>query len=116
MTTWSPRPLMDFDVTRRFLRYILAVVATRGAAGRMSDVFALPTLRVTTEQFETIISHCYRAFPNEACGMLSGPMVGTEPTGDVTHAYPCRNADESARTYTVDSRDLLRAMRDSEMR
>ena len=30
--------------------------------------------------------------------------------------HPCRNADASARTYTVDSRDLLRAMRDAEER
>src|SRR5262249_53332189 len=108
MTTWSPRPLMNSDVTRRFLRYILAVLATMGAPGRMSEVFASPTLRVTTGQFETIVSHCYRGLPNEACGMLAGPMVGSEPIGDVTDVYPCRNADESARTYTVDSGDLLR--------
>ena len=37
-----------------------------------------------------------------------------EPTGDVTQVYPCRNADASARTYTVEPRDLLRAMRDAE--
>ena len=36
------------------------------------------------------------------------------PTGDVTQVYPCRNADASARTYTVEPRDLLRAMRDAE--
>jgi len=30
--------------------------------------------------------------------------------------YPCTNADASARTYTVDSRDLIRAMRDAETR
>jgi proteasome lid subunit RPN8/RPN11 len=34
----------------------------------------------------------------------------------VSVIYPCTNADESARTYTVDSRDLLRAMRDAESR
>ena len=47
--------------------------------------------------------------------MLAGPMGGAgEPTGDVTQVYPCRNADASARTYTVEPRDLLRAMRDAE--
>ncbi len=30
--------------------------------------------------------------------------------------YPCLNSDRSARTYTVDSRDYLRAMRDAEER
>lgn len=48
--------------------------------------------------------------------MLAGPMVDGEPTGVVSAAYPCRNADASARTYTVEPRDLLRAMRDAESR
>lgn len=48
--------------------------------------------------------------------MLGGPMVEGEPTGEVTAVYPCRNADASARTYTVEPRDLLRAMRDAEAR
>ena len=39
-----------------------------------------------------------------------------EPTGAVTAVYPCTNADASARTYTVDSRDLIKAMRDAESR
>ena len=47
--------------------------------------------------------------------MLAGPMDDAgEPTGAVTQVYPCRNADASARTYTVEPRDLLRAMRDAE--
>ena len=32
----------------------------------------------------------------------------------MTRVYLCRNADASARTYTVDSRDLLHAMRDAQ--
>ncbi len=47
--------------------------------------------------------------------MLGGPIDGDmQPTGDITTVYPCRNADESGRTYTVDSKDLLRAMRDAD--
>ena len=62
-----------------------------------------------------IVAHCFDGLPDEACGMLAGPMNGDgEPTGDVTQVYPCRNADASARTYTVEPRDLLRAMRDAE--
>jgi proteasome lid subunit RPN8/RPN11 len=81
------------------------------------SAFATPTLRLTESQHRTIIAHCYDALPNEACGLLAGP-VGTdcEPTGVVTEARPCRNADASAVTYTVDSRDLLRAGRDAEAR
>lgn len=49
--------------------------------------------------------------------MLAGTMQeGGEPTGIVTEVYPCRNADNSASTYTVDSRDLMKAMRAAEAR
>jgi proteasome lid subunit RPN8/RPN11 len=74
----------------------------------------LTTLRLTPAQHAAVLAHCYEGFPNEACGMLAGPMVDGVPTGEVRAIYPCRNADESTRTYTVDSRDLIRAMRDAE--
>lgn len=64
-----------------------------------------------------IVAHCLDGLPDEACGMLAGPMDSDgEPTGEITAVYPCRNADASARTYTVEPRDLLRAMRDAESR
>jgi proteasome lid subunit RPN8/RPN11 len=76
--------------------------------------FATPTLRLTAEQYRTILAHCYDELPDEACGLLAGPLDGLEPTGEVHAVHPCRNADESARTYTVDSRDLLRVSREAE--
>lgn len=69
---------------------------------------------LSKEHYEVIIGHCFDGLPDEACGLLAGPMNGVEPTGEVRGVYPCRNADQSARTYTVDSRDYLRAMRDAE--
>lgn len=63
-----------------------------------------------------IVGHCFDGLPDEACGMLAGPMVSGEPTGQIEGVYPCRNADASARTYTVEPRDLLHAMRDAEAR
>jgi proteasome lid subunit RPN8/RPN11 len=49
--------------------------------------------------------------------LLAGPADERgEPTGVVSVVYPCTNAEASARTYTVDSRDLIRAMRDAESR
>ena len=71
-------------------------------------------LRLSADQYRAIVAHCFDGLPDEACGMLAGPMNGAEPTGDVAQVYPCRNADASARTYTVEPRDLLRAMRDAE--
>jgi proteasome lid subunit RPN8/RPN11 len=82
----------------------------------MSPLDASPILRLSHAQYETVISQCFDGFPDEACGLFAGPLVGAVSTGEITGAYPCRNADQSARTYTVDSRDYLRAMRDAENR
>ena len=74
-------------------------------------------LRLTESQYATIVAHCYAGFPLEACGLFAGPVAADgEPTGKLTEARPCRNADESATTYTVDSRDLLHAQRDADAR
>ena len=83
----------------------------------MPDPFASPTLRLTRAQYETVLGHCLDGFPDEACGLLSGPFAPPDadgparPTGVVTEVHPCRNADASARTYTVDPHDYLRADR-----
>jgi proteasome lid subunit RPN8/RPN11 len=73
-------------------------------------------LRLTHAQYETVIAHCFDGFPDEACGLFSGPMGEGAPTGVVTEAHPCRNADASARTFTVDPRDYLTATRTAEAR
>jgi proteasome lid subunit RPN8/RPN11 len=79
--------------------------------------FADPQLRLSSAQYRTIVAHCYDGLPDEACGLLAGPAGDDgEPTGRVTAVYPCTNADQSARTYTVDSRELLHAMRDAQAR
>ena len=77
--------------------------------------FATPTLRLTEAQYRRIVAHCYDGLPDEACGLLGGPVDARgEPTGVVTEVYACTNSDASAVTYTVDSRDLIKAMRHSE--
>jgi proteasome lid subunit RPN8/RPN11 len=76
---------------------------------------AASTLRLTESHYATIIGSCYDGLPDEACGLLIGPLgIDGEPTGVITQARPCRNADASARTYTVDPRDMLAAMRAAE--
>ena len=76
---------------------------------------AASTLRLTESQYATIIGSCYDGLPDEACGLLVGPLdAHGQPTGVITQARPCRNADASARTYTVDPRDMLAAMRAAE--
>jgi proteasome lid subunit RPN8/RPN11 len=77
---------------------------------------AEPLLRLSVEQHRRIVAHCYFGYPDEACGLLAGPVVGSEATGFVSEVYPAVNADASSRTYTVDGRDFLRASRDAEAR
>jgi proteasome lid subunit RPN8/RPN11 len=76
--------------------------------------FVPPTLHLSGSQYRTIVAHCYDGLPDEACGLLAG-SVGTdlEPTGSVHTVYPCRNADASARTYTVEGQDYLHADSDA---
>ena len=69
---------------------------------------------MTHAQYDTVLAHCFDGFPDEACGLLAGPFADGAHTGEVGQVYPCRNADGSARTYTVDSKDLLAAMRDAD--
>ncbi len=61
-----------------------------------------------------MVAHCYDGLPDEACGLLLGPMADGVATGVITEARPCVNADASARTYTVAPKDMLRAMRAAE--
>jgi proteasome lid subunit RPN8/RPN11 len=78
--------------------------------------FAEPTLRLSQRDYLAVIGHCYDGLPDEACGMLAGRLRPGSfvPDGRIDVVYPCRNADASARTYTVESRDLIRALRDAE--
>lgn len=76
--------------------------------------FATPMLALSEAQYQRIIGHCYDGLPDEACGLLAGPVVAGEATGFVSDVYPAANADASARTYTVEGRDYLHASRDAE--
>jgi proteasome lid subunit RPN8/RPN11 len=78
--------------------------------------FAQPTLRLTRHHFEVIVGHCYDGLDDEACGLLIGPMRNGVTTGVITEVWPAVNADASARTYSVDSKDMLRASRAADAR
>ncbi len=78
--------------------------------------FGRPVMRLTEQQYAVVVGHCYDGYPDEACGLLTGRLLGLEPDGRVTDAVPCVNAERSAKTYTVDPRDMLRVMREAEAR
>jgi len=67
-------------------------------------------LKLDQGPWREMVAHAYDGLPLEACGLLAGHPG----RGEVTRFYPCRNAEESSRVYTVDPRDHLRADRDAE--
>ena len=69
-------------------------------------------LALTEDVWHGMVGHALGGLPDEACGLLGGDPT----TGKTTVFYPCRNAAESSRVYTVDPGDHLRADRDAEGR
>ncbi len=69
-------------------------------------------LRLPANVYAEIVGHCLGGLPDEACGLLGGDPG----TGDVARCYPTRNLAASAKLYTVDPGDHLRADRDAESR
>jgi proteasome lid subunit RPN8/RPN11 len=55
--------------------------------------------------WDRVVAHCLDGLPLEACGLLAGRE------GEVLEVYPAVNAARSARLYTVEPRDVLRADR-----
>lgn len=72
-------------------------------------------LRLASHAYAQIIGSAYDGLPLEACGLLGGRPAG-EGTAAVDLFYPCRNEAASAKVYTVDPKDVLRADRDAEDR
>jgi proteasome lid subunit RPN8/RPN11 len=58
--------------------------------------------------YRQMVAHSVDGYPLEACGLLAG----RDET--VSTCYPTANAAASARVYTVEPRDMLRADRDAE--
>lgn len=69
-------------------------------------------LTLTDDVWHEMVGHAYGGLPDEACGLFAGDPA----TGAARVFYPCRNAAESTKVYTVDPRDHLRADRDAEDR
>jgi len=69
-------------------------------------------LRLPPSVNDQLIGHAFDGLPLEACGLLGGDPA----TGRVEVFYPTANAAASAKLYTVEPRDHLRADRDAEDR
>jgi proteasome lid subunit RPN8/RPN11 len=67
-------------------------------------------LELPQEVVDDIVRLAVEGYPYEVCGLVAGPAEGST----VTRFYPCRNVAASARVYTIDPGDHLRAERDAE--
>jgi proteasome lid subunit RPN8/RPN11 len=67
-------------------------------------------IRLRPDHHDQIVAHAVDAVPEEACGLLAGPLG----SGDVEVVYPCRNLDASSTVYTLDPHDHLEADRDAQ--
>jgi proteasome lid subunit RPN8/RPN11 len=70
-------------------------------------------LRLTADVRRQMVEHCLAALPEEGCGLLGGT---NDDPADATVCYPTRNVEASARLYTVDPLQHLKADRDAEGR
>ena len=67
-------------------------------------------LEITSTVYDQMCALALAEYPLEACGLMAG-----EPgSSRVTQFFPCRNIEKSARIYTVDAKDHLRAEREAE--
>lgn len=67
-------------------------------------------LTISQTHLDEIIAHATREYPLEACGLLAGEAE------QVKAFYKTRNDAQSARIYTVNPMDYLKADRDAEAR
>lgn len=67
-------------------------------------------LEITPEVHDQMCALALAEYPLEACGLMAG-----EPgRARVSRFFPCRNIEKSARIYTLDPKDHLRAERAAE--
>jgi proteasome lid subunit RPN8/RPN11 len=71
---------------------------------------ASPVLEITPEVHDQMCALALAEYPLEACGLMAGEPGGAR----ITRFFPCRNIEKSARIYTLDPKDHLRAERTAE--
>ena len=67
-------------------------------------------LTLSHAAYLSLVGHCLDGVPDEACGLLVGSLLNATAPQFV----PCRNTAASARIYTLDPRDFMRAERAAE--
>jgi proteasome lid subunit RPN8/RPN11 len=72
-------------------------------------------LQISRAAHDSMVRLALDEYPLEACGLLAGPAAGGGGAGDDGVVfYPCTNVAASARVYTIDPKDHLRAEIDAD--
>ncbi|MEO6571313.1 MAG: M67 family metallopeptidase [Ilumatobacteraceae bacterium] len=69
-------------------------------------------LRLDRGAFDAICDRALREYPLEMCGLIAG----SPETDHAARFFPCRNDAASAKVYTINPHDHLRAERDADDR
>jgi len=64
-----------------------------------------PFVAVPSGALRAIAAHAYQCFPEECCGLL----IGEAKSGRVARFVPVTNVAHSAKVYTIDAKEHLRA-------
>ncbi|MDG1267722.1 MAG: Mov34/MPN/PAD-1 family protein, partial [Ilumatobacter sp.] len=74
-------------------------------------------LQLTSDTYARLVGLALDEYPLEACGLLAGPLAAAGVPGNLARIfYPCKNDAASARIYTVNPLDFMRAEKDADDR
>lgn len=83
----------------------------------MRNVSAAGTYEVTREVYAGFVAAALDDYPLETCGLVAGPPRPGGGAGSAGRVwYPCRNDADSARIYTINPQDYMRAEIDADDR
>lgn len=83
--------------------------ADAGRARRETMIEAGFAARIPAALMDEVVSWCLAGRPNEACGLLAGPVLAGEG-GSPTRFLPLTNAAASPYRYLIDPQEQLRAV------
>ncbi len=67
---------------------------------------------ISQESHKKMVHACIDGFPLEACGLFLGSLDHDgKPTGEISFVYPANNSEQSARIYSINTRDMFEATR-----
>jgi [CysO sulfur-carrier protein]-S-L-cysteine hydrolase len=88
------------------------IAATAAGCAPAPRVNSLPVLTIGREILDAIVAHARRDHPDEACGVVAGPVGQDTPT----RLIPMDNAARSMTFYEFDSMEQLRVWREMDDR